>query len=364
MTITSQTFRFLYAATAAASTLFPYTNKILDEDDLKVYVDTVLQTIGTDYFVTGVGLAAGGNVDFVAAPSDGSSVLITKDGVEFTQDTDYVKNDAFPASSHENALDKLTNQVQKIWDYVERSVKLAITSALTNLELPEPQAGTYLAWNSAETALENMALIEQGAISDEAYSSATWDEVSTIAPAKNALRDKFEAVQVVLGAKVSDTAYSSTTWNGVDTIAPSKNAIRDLIETIIPSGEKILFYKNTAVAGYSLLDTLDDKVVYVTKGSVAGGQTGGGVHSTGTWTISGITGGGHALSVAELAVHNHSYDQGGNDDTHGGSGTGGNETGSDTSGNAGSGSSHNHGASSHNGAWRPSAYCFTMQQRN
>jgi len=52
----------------------------------------------------------------------------------------------------------------------------------------------------------------------------------------------------------------------------------------VPAGEKILFYKNTVVIGYLLLDTLDDKVVYVTKGSAAGGQTGGAVHSSGSWT--------------------------------------------------------------------------------
>lgn len=34
------------------------------------------------------------------------------------------------------------------------------------------------------------------------------------------------------GGEVSDTAYNASTWDGVTTIAPSKNAIRDKIETI------------------------------------------------------------------------------------------------------------------------------------
>lgn len=33
-------------------------------------------------------------------------------------------------------------------------------------------------------------------------------------------------------AKVSDTAYDATTWNGVTTIAPSKNAVRDKMEAL------------------------------------------------------------------------------------------------------------------------------------
>uniref|UniRef100_A0A6M3J1J5 Uncharacterized protein n=1 Tax=viral metagenome TaxID=1070528 RepID=A0A6M3J1J5_9ZZZZ len=37
---------------------------------------------------------------------------------------------------------------------------------------------------------------------------------------------------VVVSGQVSDTAYNASTWDGVDTIAPSKNAVRDKIEAI------------------------------------------------------------------------------------------------------------------------------------
>jgi hypothetical protein len=37
------------------------------------------------------------------------------------------------------------------------------------------------------------------------------------------------------GASVSDTAYDATSWNGVTTIAPSKNAVRDKFESITPA---------------------------------------------------------------------------------------------------------------------------------
>ena len=46
----------------------------------------------------------------------------------------------------------------------------------------------------------------------------------------------------------------------------------------VPSTETVLFYKDTAVTGYTLENTLDDKLVFVSKGSVAGGETGGGAH--------------------------------------------------------------------------------------
>lgn len=225
MTVSTQLFRWRYTATAAASTLYPYTNKILDEDDLKVYVEDVLQMIETHYSVTGVGLAAGGQVEFVTAPAEDEEILITKDGVEFTQELDYVENDAFPAEKHEDGLDKLTNIAQKIWDYVGRSIKLPIVSALTDLELPEPEAAKVLAWNSDEDALENVSLVGTGAISDAAYNSGTWDDVDTIAPSKGTMRDKIEIM-------ISDDAYNSTTWDGETTVAPSKNAVRDKLETL------------------------------------------------------------------------------------------------------------------------------------
>jgi len=50
-----------------------------------------------------------------------------------------------------------------------------------------------------------------------------------------------------------------------------------------PSGTKMLFYQDTAPLGWTI-QVLDDKMAFVTKGSAAGGETGGGAHSTGTWT--------------------------------------------------------------------------------
>ena len=68
-------------------------------------------------------------------------------------------------------------------------------------------------------------------ISDVAYDESTWNGVTTVAPSKNAVRDKIEAM-------IDDTAYDESTWNGVTTIAPSKNAVRDEIE-VIKSGTAV-----------------------------------------------------------------------------------------------------------------------------
>ena len=53
---------------------------------------------------------------------------------------------------------------------------------------------------------------------------------------------------------------------------------------VIPTGTKMLFYADVAPTGWTIDNTLNDKVVFVTSGSAAGGEVGGGAHSTGTWT--------------------------------------------------------------------------------
>ena len=52
----------------------------------------------------------------------------------------------------------------------------------------------------------------------------------------------------------------------------------------VPSGEIILFEKDTSVSGYTLLTTKDDMIIYITKGSVAGGEVGGTDKAGGSWS--------------------------------------------------------------------------------
>lgn len=163
MTISSQTFRWSYSSAGGVDP-YPYTNKILAESDLKFYVGTTLKTLNTDYTVSGVGNAGGGNITPLAAITAGATVLIVKDGVEFTQETDYTENDSFPAASHEDALDKLTNIAQKIWDYTRRSIKVAITSTLTDLEFPSPSASKLFGWDATATVIQNYSVTDISAL--------------------------------------------------------------------------------------------------------------------------------------------------------------------------------------------------------
>ena len=135
-----------------------------------------------------------------------------------------------------------------------------------------------------------------------------------------------------------------------------------------PAGTKMLFYQDVAPTGWTIENTLNDKLVFITKGSAAGGQTGGAVHSTGSWTISGYSGvtGGHSLTIAELAAHSHYHAHTvttwnninqANTLCMGGAGSSypGQVVMSYDNTVTGSGSSHTHPLT-HDGTWRPAAY--------
>lgn len=128
-----------------------------------------------------------------------------------------------------------------------------------------------------------------------------------------------------------------------------------------PSGTKLLFYQNTAPTGWTIDTTLNDKLVYITRGSGAGGQTGGQIHTTGSWTISGFSGNSdyYTLTTNDIPSHAHTYDLaagGGGTVAIPTSGTG--HTESYITSYAGGGAGHRHAISSltHDGAWRPAAY--------
>lgn len=163
-------------------------------------------------------------------------------------------------------------------------------------------------------------------------------------------------------------SFSNKTDNVSDVMAVDINDVQDAVEALeakvgitssavdtsldykvnnffVENTRKILLYENTAPTGWVIENTLDDKVVMVTKGSVAGGETGGGVHSTGTWTQPD-----HTLIEAEMPAHTHSSIALGNLTLAGGS-SWQLADGAGTTGSKGGGGAHNHGT-----AWRPAAY--------
>ena len=154
-------------------------------------------------------------------------------------------------------------------------------------------------------------------------------------------------------------------------------------EDTFPSGTKMLFYQDTAPAGWTIQNTLDDKLAFVTKGSAAGGQTGGGVQSSGSWTISGASQAGHTHTGPSHThtgpSHTHTVPRNGWGEVAGGvsgrlvtdsvSGPPNQASADNTSGASGTGATGAGGTDetsiatpsiTFDGTWRPAAYCFIV----
>jgi hypothetical protein len=139
MTVSSSVNKVTYSGNSA-TTVFPVNYYFLENSHLQVIlvsnnVETI-QTITSQYTVTGAGNPAGGSVTMVAAPPTGTQLIIVRN-VPATQETDYLANDPFPAESHERALDKLTMLVQQQTEITSRAIKFPTSdSNLINNILP------------------------------------------------------------------------------------------------------------------------------------------------------------------------------------------------------------------------------------
>lgn len=165
MSFTNQTKKNTYSGdgvTAAFAFSFP----ILAETDLLVQIkDTngtvTSKTITTHYTVSGTGNRTGftdytsGTVTFTAGniPASTDTVII-KRNVPGTQETDYTEKGAFPAETHERALDKLTMLHLQQTEDIDRSLK--VDSAVSGFDgtLPTPAADKFIKIDSAGTGLE------------------------------------------------------------------------------------------------------------------------------------------------------------------------------------------------------------------
>jgi hypothetical protein len=137
MTVSSSTNRVSYAGNGS-TTVFPYTYKIFDQDDLTVILRAAngtetTKTITSDYTVSGVGNAGGGNVTMLTAPASGETLVILREQ-DLIQELDIVPNDPFPADSLEGALDKLTFMVQQHEETLGRTIKASRTNTITGAE--------------------------------------------------------------------------------------------------------------------------------------------------------------------------------------------------------------------------------------
>jgi hypothetical protein len=127
-------------------------------------VETV-KTITTHYTVAGGtdanGLPATGTVTMLTAPASGTQLRIER-STPLTQSAVYVNGDAFPAKSHEAALDRAVLRDQEIAYAASRSLQLSVADMVAGADPTLPtltdNAGYALAVNDDEDGFDLVSL--------------------------------------------------------------------------------------------------------------------------------------------------------------------------------------------------------------
>ena len=137
MTVTSTNQKVQFNGNGS-TTVFAYNFKIFASSDLSVILRSAagtetVQQLTTNYTVSGVGEASGGNVTMGTAPPSGTTLTILRVQPNL-QGLDLVPNDPFPAGSMEDALDKLTFMVQTHDEEIGRSIKASKTNVIADSE--------------------------------------------------------------------------------------------------------------------------------------------------------------------------------------------------------------------------------------
>lgn len=143
MSISSTTNRLRYTGNGATS-VYAYTFPILADTDLLVtkrLISSGAETLlvkPTDYTVSGVGDAAGGNVTLVAGSLAATYQLIIRRVRPLTQETDIRNQGVFFPETHEDAFDHFVMIDQQQQDEVNRCLQLpeTLTDSDFDMDLP------------------------------------------------------------------------------------------------------------------------------------------------------------------------------------------------------------------------------------
>ena len=144
--IQSQIPRVQYIADGV-QTLFTFTFPVFDTENLRVYVDEVLQ-VGT-YTASGVGASHGGSVSFTQPPAAGVRITLRR-LLPVQRITDFQEGGDFRAATLNDELDYQTAALQQIQSDMERGLRLAPTDteATTTLPAKMERAGKLLAFDA------------------------------------------------------------------------------------------------------------------------------------------------------------------------------------------------------------------------
>jgi len=242
------------------TTTFPYTFKVLNEDDLSVTVDGVLITTG--YSVTGIGEDEGGDVIFDVAPANGLKVIRFLNPV-LSRVIDYQQFGDFLAPTVNGDFDRLWLAMQYINQSITRAIKLPV-DVIVGQEITEDTADRA---NKVITFdfLGNVALKAGSELIpevDNAVTAALAAAAAAESSASAADTSKDEAEAAALAASISPVAAPTHAASSKTTPVDADEF--PLIDSAASFGLKKLTWANLKATLKTYFDTLYVAVTSVT----------------------------------------------------------------------------------------------------
>lgn len=294
-----------YAGNGVADT-FAYDWTIQSASELTVYETddsgtTTTLTEGSDYTVSGVGNEGGGSVTRTAGPLPSGYTWLIRSNFQSTQNIDFASQGAFYPQVHEAAFDKLTYLVQQLEDETGRSLKFSASSTYKNIDLPDPEAGKTIQWNSTGDGLINVdspgaaaasaqASADAAATSEANAADSAASAADSAASAANSADDAAAYAAALNPDSKMDKLASSTAGN-ILTLDGSGNASGELDPTTL---QDHLFDATASLTAAYTVATTDNRKLFLANGTftitlpaaaTAGDGFAIGVRNTGTGTI-------------------------------------------------------------------------------
>lgn len=237
MTITTQGSKVNYQGNGV-TTEFQVPFPFLEEEDIhiqKQLEDTTVVnlTYGTDYSVTGASNASGGVVVLATAPS-ASEVISVYRSVPLTQEVDYRENEIFPAETHEEALDKLTMEVQQLQEQADRAIRISRFSDADPETVVTQVERIYDSIDNVDIVADN--------ISDISTVAANTSNVTTVAGSIDSVNNVAEIKDNVIAVDNNKANINTVAANVEDVVMVA--GIKDAVTNVSDNMDAVVGVNN------------------------------------------------------------------------------------------------------------------------
>jgi hypothetical protein len=237
-----------------STTVFAREFVVLDADHLKVYqtISGVTTEVTTGISKDGIGTSAG-NVTFSAAPATGTQITLLRE-IPLVQETDYSNQGKVEPERVEDDFDLQVMQTQDTSETLGRALRLPITSALTDPEVPDPISGKTIVGKADGDGWETGPSTTEIAGANASGITAAADRVQT-----GLDRAAVAADLVATNQDTIDTA-ADVVLTGADVTTTAQDALDTAADVLLTNADVVTTNADASTTTQDAIDTAADVV--------------------------------------------------------------------------------------------------------